>query len=185
MDLLIPNNDLTAFTTAAPTVTGSGLNAAGLTQYTNGFGTGVTQWTTGTLAEFLVNSGSPANPLNAFLPATQGLDPGATGFDVFQVNAGAFNNIPTPNVTPSQNNPAETLPDIFSLSGGIPEGAYIVAFLTEADGSVVATANSAALLVDSTLTATPLPAAVWMFGGALGLGTLMLRRKKKSSVSML
>jgi hypothetical protein len=43
-----------------------------------------TAWTTGTLADFLGITASPDNPIGAFLPATQALDPGATGFFVYQ-----------------------------------------------------------------------------------------------------
>jgi hypothetical protein len=53
-------------------------------------------WTSGTLgAYFLATGGSyatpsikPANPIDAFLPSTQALDPGATGFYVFEALLG-------------------------------------------------------------------------------------------------
>jgi hypothetical protein len=42
------------------------------------------------LDAFLGISASPQNPLGAFLPATQALDPGATGFNVFQADWAAL-----------------------------------------------------------------------------------------------
>jgi hypothetical protein len=53
-------------------------------------------WTSGTLGDYLVASGNslitpnikPANPIDAFLPSTQALDPAATGFYVFETFLG-------------------------------------------------------------------------------------------------
>src|SRR6516225_10524613 len=45
-------------------------------------------WTSGNLDAFLGISASPANPIGAFLPSTQALDPGATGFNVYAANFG-------------------------------------------------------------------------------------------------
>ena len=46
-----------------------------------------TPWTSGDLASYLGISASPNNPIGAYLPSTQSLDPGATGF--FRLSGGS------------------------------------------------------------------------------------------------
>ncbi len=45
-----------------------------------------TAWTSGTLESFVGFPATPANPIGSYLPSTQALDPGATGFFVYQVD---------------------------------------------------------------------------------------------------
>ena len=47
-------------------------------------------WTSGNLDAYLGLSAAPANPIGAYLPSTQALDPGATGFFVFNVDLGCL-----------------------------------------------------------------------------------------------
>jgi hypothetical protein len=130
-------------------------------------------WTAGALDTFLGISASPMNPIGAFLPSTQGLDPGATGFNVYAANLGpiTLQDASNPNVSPLEN----------ITSGVLPKGSYIVAFLNEGTAVApnwVATANSGAIFeTDSppiTTTAPPSvpePSALALLGTALaGLG---------------
>lgn len=103
-----------------------------------------TAWTTGDLATFLGDTGaSPNNPIGAYLPSTQTLDAGATGFFVYQLNLGTMtlNSPSNPNVFPLEN-----------LNLSVPIGSYIVGFFNEgtaASPNWVATANSGAIFETS------------------------------------
>src|SRR5262249_47263530 len=99
-------------------------------------------WTSGQLDAFLGISASPTNSIGAYLPATQALDPGATGYHVYLADIG------TAKIWDNAN---ETNGPIFdAISGfGTNLGAYVVGFCgTGCTDPVVATANSGALLVD-------------------------------------
>jgi hypothetical protein len=165
IDLLVPNNysipasfaiDFAATNTLAGTATQIG-------------GT----WSSSTLASFLGIGASPNNPIGAYLPTTQALDPGATGFFVFQADLGTM--------TILANSGAGTAAGLFNIPTGFGNdiGGYIVSFCgTGCTGDAnpyVATANSGALLV------TPEPASLTMlFVGLLGL-TLLTRRRVLSA----
>jgi hypothetical protein len=127
-------------------------------------------WTAGPLDTFLGISASPANPIGAFLPSTQALDPGATGFDVYQVDLGVLLLLgaSTPNVTPLEN----------IISGILPKGSYIVGFLNEGDGWI-ATANSGAIFeTGGPSPPVPEPATFALMGlGFMGLGFARWRRR--------
>ena len=131
IDFLEPNN----VTLSGPiTITGTLTGTATL------FST--TAWTSGQLDTYLGISASPANPIGAFLPSTQALDPGATGFFVYQVNLGAI----------TLNGPSTPTTGLF-MSTGIPQGSYIDGFFNEgtaADPNWVATANSGAIFLTGT-----------------------------------
>jgi hypothetical protein len=122
-------------------------------------------WTSGSLDAFVGISASPANPIGAFLPSTQVGDPGATGFSVYQLDAGTrtLQGVSSPNVSP-----------LLNLTTPVPGGSYIVGFLntgTPGNPNWVATANSGAIFEapDGGMT-------VMLLGGALvALGSL--RRK--------
>src|SRR5215469_4401962 len=108
LDVLEPNNEAHA---PVP-ITGTFSGTAGLFS--------ATPWTSGMLDAFLGISASPANPIGAYLPSTQALDPGATGFFVYQVSfAGVtLQDAANPNVSP-----------LYNISPDLALGAYIVGFL--------------------------------------------------------
>jgi hypothetical protein len=134
IDILAPNN-VTAgpsFTLTGPSGTATLVSAI--------------PWTSGTLAVYLgdVPGASPDNPIGAFLPSTQALDPGAIGFFVYAANLGpiTLQSTSNPNVSPLEN----------ITSGILPKGSYIVAFLNEGTAvnpNWVATANSGAIFETS------------------------------------
>jgi hypothetical protein len=99
----------------------------------------------------------PANPIDAFLPSTQALDPAATGFYVFETSLhGQY--------TLAQEGAAAESELIFNVSGGaMPLGTYVLATLVQSDGKTIATANEDALFAGSACTNCsnpPDPAAV-------------------------
>jgi PEP-CTERM motif len=130
LDILTPDNQ-----TAGPSFSLTGTSTATATLFS------ATPFTSGNLASYLGFTGaSPNNPIGAFLPSTQALDPGATGFFVYQVDLGTLTlQSPShPNVSPLE-----------SISSGVlPQGSYIVGFLNEGTAAAPdfqATANSGAI----------------------------------------
>jgi hypothetical protein len=117
-----------------------------------------TEWTSGSLASFLGLSGSPNNPFGNYGGAS-GLDPGATGFFVYELNLGSQT---------AQNQANELSGPLFSATGLSP-GTFILDFV---DG--VATANSAALQV------VPEPGTITLLGAGL-LSLVGFSRRKAIS----
>jgi hypothetical protein len=135
IDILTPDN-----TTAGPSFGLTGTLTGTATLFSS------TPWTAASnsggspLDAYLGISASPNNPIGAFLPSTQALDPGATGFFVYQVNLGTttLQGASNPNVSP-----LETI-----SSGVLPQASYIVGFFNEgtaANPDFQATANSGAI----------------------------------------
>ncbi len=118
-----------------------------------------TPWSTGTLANYLGFSASPNNPIGAFTGGS---------FDVYVDNLGIQ--------TLGSTGGGAAGPDL-TLTSGIPEGSYITAFLND-DGSISATANSGAILLDGTpMAMTPEPSSLLLLGtGILAAATLLRRR---------
>jgi PEP-CTERM motif len=129
VDILTPDN-----VASGSTFTLTGTSSATATLFS------ATAWTSGSLQAYLGISASPNNPIGAYLPSTQALDPGATGFFVYQADLGTLtlqgpNN---PNVSPLEN----------ITAGILPKASYIVGFLntgTAGNPSWDATANSGAI----------------------------------------
>lgn len=130
LEFLVANNEAVDPFSVSFLTGGTGTVAASL------FST--TAWTSGQLADYLgfgSSNTNPSNPIGAYLPTTQAIDSGATGFYVYQAYMG--------NLTLGGS--ASTSPT-FSLSGALPWGSFIVGFL-DPPPSVTATANSGAILV--------------------------------------
>ena len=162
LDVLVPNNEAKPANFA---ITGTLSGTATLFS--------ATAWTSGDLASYLGISASPNNPIGAYLPSTQALDPGATGFFVFQVNLGSttLNGASNPGVSPLEN-----------ISPNLPLASYIVGFLDQGAAGIIATANSGAIFETSPPSAVPLPSAILLFAtGLSGLGLIGVRRKRKGA----
>jgi hypothetical protein len=143
VDILVPDNVLGGGPALSIVSGGPGGQVGG------GFIDGT--WTIGTLGAFIgaangVVDPSPSTPIDAYLPATQALDPGATGFRVYQFI------LATQTLAQEGSDPGHGL--VFNAST-VPVGSYIVAHLIEGDHTVM-TANSGALFV----TPDPVPSPV-------------------------
>ena len=163
IDILIPNN----FAGTGPyTITGALSGVATLFS--------PTAWTTGQLDTFLGITASPTNPIGAYLPATQGFQPTATGFFVFQADLGLATLLGTSGVGgPTQ--------DTFLMQLGqvVPQGSYIVGFLNQGTTANGATANSGAILVTAPGVPEPATWAMMLLGfGATGVAVRRSRRRK-------
>jgi len=165
VDILTPNNQ-----TAGASFTLTGTSSGTATLFS------ATAWTSGQLDSYLGISASPANPIGAYLPSTQALDPGATGFFVYQVNLGqlTLEGQSNPNVSPLEN----------IASGILPQGSYIVGFLntgTAAKPKWDATANSGAIFETGTVP----EASTWamMVLGFAGLGLAGYRKAKGGRIA--
>ena len=158
IDVLVPNNEPKPANFA---LTGTLSGTATLFS--------ATPWTSGDLDAYLGLSASPATPIGGYLPSTVALDPGATGFFVFNVNLGtaALQGASNPNVSPLEN-----------ISPGLPMASYLVTFLN----GTIATANSGAILATHK---APEPASMTLLGtGLAGLGfALRLRRRSRNLTS--
>jgi hypothetical protein len=155
LKILVPNN----FTAPATDAVTGMINGTSFTGTAHLFST--TAWTSGDLDSGFLGitnfaNGAPPNPLNAWLPSTDSVDPGATGFFVLTLDLGQV----------SLNSPGGSSPIDLSL-GSLGLGGLVLGDLMTADGDVT-TAQSAALFVEPQLAATPIPNTLaLMIGGLL------------------
>ena len=123
-----------------------------------------TAWNSGKLSDYMspvFDFGGPSHPLGAYLPSTQGVDPGANGYFVYLYDFGAFD-YKTASGDPT-----------FSVgSGGVPQGSVFLAVLTDYNTKNVAvdTPNSASILEAGSPSSVPEPSSILLLGsGILGL----------------
>ncbi|HEX3525127.1 MAG TPA: hypothetical protein VHT52_23940 [Stellaceae bacterium] len=171
LKILLPSNDTMLSTDL---VTGT-VNGASVSSNANLFST--TAWTSGSLElNYLgqtLAGGAPPNDITAFLPSTDAVDPGATGFFLLTLDLGQV----------SLNTPGGTSPTDLTVATDFA-GGWILGDLLTGNGDVT-TAQSAALFVQPlAVNATPIGATVWLFASGLAVfGMFMWKRKRQQSPS--
>jgi hypothetical protein len=163
IDILAPNN-----VASGPSYALSGTLVGTATLFS------ATAWSSGSLASYLSLSGgaSPSNPIGAYLPSTQALDPGASGFMVYTVDLGktTLQGASNPGVSPLE-----------TLGSSLPIGSYIVGFFNEKPVGTppawIATANSGAIF-ETGPSSVPEPATLGLLGPTL-IGVAMALRARR------
>ena len=178
IDILIPNNIAAPGSFTISPFSSTPAAGTNLTGTASLFST--TAWTSGFLDSYLGISASPANGIGAYA-AGLAMQPGATGFWVYQANLGTNTLLGTSGVGgPSQDN------YLMLLGQSVPVGSYIVGFLAQSNANGTgygATANSGAILV----TNPPVPEpATWamMLMGFGGIGMAMRRSRRRNAALM-
>jgi hypothetical protein len=135
---------------------------------------GTTATLEGYLSTFVprIGTATPNNPIGSLTA----VDTGTTSFTVYLANLGTET---------LQGNSCigmgATCAEDLTINGtALPLGAFVVSYLDTGTGNVIGTANSGDLFVNQ-LAATPLPAALPLFAGGLGLFGWLTRRRKRSS----
>jgi len=139
-----------------------------------------TAWTSGQLDAYLGISASPTNPIGAYLPSTQVLDPAAGGFFVYLADVGT-QTLAGPGGPPNQ---------LFDI-GGLPLASYLIGFVDMGAGGIEATANSGAIFICPSTDpdcgggggggggTVPEPTTLLILGSAV-LGIGMVRRQRRN-----
>lgn len=135
-------------------------------------------WKTGQLDSYLGISATPTNPIGSYLPVTQGYQPSADGFDVFQADLGILSLIGTSDIGSAGQDDA-----LLKLGQVLPQGSFILAFIKDPNGAYRATANSGAIL--ETGTGLPEPATWAMMLAGFGAIGLSVRRSRKNTLPQL
>lgn len=172
VDVLVPNNYSASPNSVSFSVTGTqggATNTSSLSAMSSLFSTSA--WSSGDLMDYLgfvPANGAPPNPIGAWLPSTQIYDAGAIGYYVYQMDLGTNQLLP---------NKDELSGPLLSFNNGpLPEGALVVGFL-KVGNSVISTAQSGALLIDTPPSSVPEPSALALFGFALLCLGAAYRRK--------
>jgi hypothetical protein len=179
LDILLPNNYAppTSFTI---TETNGGATNTDTANDVTATLFSTTPWTSGQLDTYLGINASPTNPIGAYLPNTQVLDPAATGFYVYQFDFGTTRISDNPGAA---NGASYSFNPATAFDGFL--GAYIVGFCgTGCTDPVVATANSGALLNNEDKVPPefiiPEPGTLLLISVALfGLAGTALRRRRQ------
>jgi len=168
IDILVPNN---LSSPSSFSITGGATGTATLFSST--------AWISGQLDAYLGISASPTNPIGNYLgpcaaatPCTKNVDPGATGFFVYQADLGT-NTLAGASGPPSQ---------LLNLNTALPLGSFIVAFLNQGTAGAPnwqGTANSGAIFETSgsNLPRVPEPASLLLLGvGMMGVAGFAWRK---------
>lgn len=180
IDVLVPNNENTVPSFTITGTQGGTSNTDAISATASLFS--ATAWTSGGLDTYLGMSASPANPIGAFLPATQSVDANAAGYFVYQADLGQ---------TRLQDNPNPLAGPLLNIGPALPIGTVIVGFLNTSNNGVIATANSGALFESGPGTTggtggngggssggtVPEPGAIVLLGSAL-VALFSISRKK-------
>jgi hypothetical protein len=161
VDVLVPTNEDLTPASKSFSITGTQGGAANnLSLAATAALFSMTAWTTGQLDSYLGFSASPSNPIGAWLPTTQGVDAGASGYYVYVANLGT-------NKLAAVSSP--TTGPLLNISS-LPTGSLVLGFLntgTTASPDYTATANSAALFEDGHSSSVPEPGSLFLVTLAL------------------